>query len=63
MACNSKSHVIMLWHVISMKLNIGKKITGLEMMTSDQKKSACFQTCRTDVKGGCFRKQTGREDV
>ena len=29
----------MLWHVISMKLNIGKKITGLEMMTSDQKKN------------------------
>ena len=29
MACNSKSHVIVImWHVINMKLNIGKKITG-----------------------------------
>ena len=29
MACNSKSHVIVImWHVINVKLNIGKKITG-----------------------------------
>ena len=39
MACNSKSHRIMLWHVISMKLNIGKKITRLEIMTLDHKKN------------------------
>ena len=32
MACNSKSTTI-LWHVISMKLNIAKKIAGLEIMT------------------------------
>ena len=31
MACGSKSHA-MLWHMISMKLNIGEEITGLEIM-------------------------------
>ena len=34
MAGNSKLHTIVLRCVISMKLNIGKIITGLEMMTS-----------------------------
>ena len=33
MTCNSISHTIILWHVINMKLNIGKKITGLEIMS------------------------------
>ena len=33
MASDSKLHAIILWHVISVKLNIGKKITGLEIMT------------------------------
>ena len=33
MANNSKLHAIILWQVISMKLNIHKKITGLEIMT------------------------------
>ena len=28
-----QSNVSLLWHVISVKLNIGKKITGLEIMT------------------------------
>ena len=32
MACNSKPHAI-LWYVISAKLNIGKKITEIEIMT------------------------------
>ena len=32
MACNSKSHNIILWHVISKKMSIGKKIIGLETM-------------------------------
>ena len=30
MACDSKLHAITLWRVISVKLNIGKKITGSE---------------------------------
>ena len=33
MASDSKLHAIILWHVISVKLNIGKKITGLKIMT------------------------------
>ena len=34
MTGDSKFHTIVLRYVISMKLNIGKNITGLEMMTS-----------------------------
>ena len=46
MACNSK----LLHHVIIMKLNIGKKMTELEIMTlNDKKNLACFQTYRTGV--------------
>ena len=37
---DSKLLAIILWHVISAKLNIGKKITGLEIMTL--KKSSMF---------------------
>ena len=33
MASDSKSHTIILQHVISMELNIIKKIAGLEIMT------------------------------
>ena len=33
MACNRKLHAIISWCEISIKLNIGKKITGLEIMT------------------------------
>ena len=38
MACNSKLHSVILWCVISKKLNIGKKITGLKIMTFNRKK-------------------------
>ena len=38
MACDSKSHTIVIWHVIDTKLNIGKKITGLEIMTLNREK-------------------------
>ena len=38
MTYDSKSHTIISWCVISVKLNIGKKITGLEIMTSNRKK-------------------------
>ena len=63
------AHMI-LWRVISVKLSIGKKITGLEIMTLKREKIYhvskliepmfkgelhCFQEC--------FRKQTCREDV
>ena len=37
MACDSKLNNIT-WCVISMKLSIGKKITGLEIMTLNRKK-------------------------
>ena len=41
---------ILLWHEISMKLNIGQKIIGLQIMPLNNKKSlACFQIYRTDV--------------
>ena len=46
MAGNSKLHTIVFRCVISMKLNIGKNITGLEMMTSINQ---MFPTYRTDV--------------
>ena len=38
MLCNSKLHAIILWCVISMKLNICQKIAGLEIMTLNPKK-------------------------
>ena len=45
-----ESHAMILWHVMCVKLNIGKKIAGLEMMTLNrEKKIACLQTYRTDV--------------
>ena len=47
--CNAKLHAIILWQVINMKLSIGKKITGLEIVTLNVKCQACFQTYRTDV--------------
>ena len=37
MACDSKSHPIS-WYVISVKLNIGKKITGIKILTLNQEK-------------------------
>ena len=64
------SEAIVLWCVISTKLDIGKKITGLEIMTLNRKKIQhvskltelmfkwefyCFQ--------GCYRKQTCRKCV
>ena len=64
------SKAIVLWSVISTKLDIGKKITGLEIMTLNRKKIQhvsklmelmfkwefhCFQ--------GCYRKQTCRKGV
>ena len=45
MACNSKSHAIMLWHEISVKLNIGKKITRLEIMKLNHKKTYHVSKC------------------
>ena len=37
MPCDSKSHAIILWHVISVKLKIGKKRTGLETILNREK--------------------------
>ena len=42
MACDSKLYAIILWCVISVKMNIVKKITGLEIMTLNSKKSSMF---------------------
>ena len=30
MACDSKLHAMVTWHVMSLKLNVAKKIVGLE---------------------------------
>ena len=49
MACDSKLPAIILWRVISQKLNVGKKITRFKIMTKKRKKLPCFQTYRTDV--------------
>ena len=50
MACDSESRTMILWCVMSMKLNIGKKIGGLKMMTLHREKDlACHQTYRIDV--------------
>ena len=38
MMCDSKSHAIILGCVISVKLNIGKKIAGLEILTLNHEK-------------------------
>ena len=38
MVCNSKLHGVILWCVIRVKLNLGKYITGLEIMTFNRKK-------------------------
>ena len=68
--CDSKLHGIILWCVISMKLNTGKKITGLEIMTLNCKKIYhVSKLIEQMLKGelhclqGCFRKQTGREGI
>ena len=66
----SKLHTIILWHVFSVDLSIDKR--NDRVINNDielQKDPACFQIYRTDVEGGvnclqgCFRKQTGGEDV
>ena len=41
-ACDSKSHAVILWRVISVKLNIGMKITGLEIMTLNREIISLF---------------------
>ena len=69
MPCDSKSHAIILWHVISVKLKIGKKRTGLETILNREKIQHVSKLIELMFKGeshclqGCFRKQTGREDV
>ena len=42
MACDSKWHATKLRHVVSVKLNIGKKIKGLETMTLNREKRSMF---------------------
>ena len=69
--CDSKLHAIILWHVISMKLNIGKKITELQIMMLNHKKisklickvSKLIELSYIHCLQGCFRKKTCREDV
>ena len=55
---------IILWHVICKKLNTGKKVTGLEMMTLNHEKNQhASKFIETMFKGElhclqeCFRKQ------
>ena len=70
MACDLESYAIILWSVISMKLNIDKKIKGLEIMIFHHEKIYYVTKLIELMFGGelhclrgCFRKQTGREDV
>ena len=42
MACDPKLHTIILWRVINLKFNIGKKITGLEIMILNREISSMF---------------------
>ena len=60
----------MLWGVISVKLSIDKKITGLKIMTLNcEKIQHVSKVIELMFKGelhclqGCFRKQAGMEDV
>ena len=64
------NHTMILWHVMSMELNIGKKIAGLEIMTLNCKKTKhVSKVIELMTKGelhhlqGCFRKHTGRVGV
>ena len=63
MVCNSKLLTIILWGVISVMLNIGKKIKGLEIMTLNQEKVSVFKLIELMFKGEShylqeyFRKQ------
>ena len=61
---------MILWLVISVKFNIGKKITGLEIMTFNQEKIyPVSKLIELMFKGKlhylheCFRKQTGRAGI
>ena len=69
MVCDSKLHNIVLWRVISVKLIIGKKITGLDTMILNRKILHVSKLIKLMFKGelhclqGCFRKQIRREDV
>ena len=70
MACDSKLHTIILWYVINVKLRIGKKITGTEIMTLNHQKILHVSKLIEPMFKGelhclqrCFRKQTDKEDV
>ena len=69
MACNLESHAILL-RVINVKLNNGKKITGLEIITLNREKiqhvsrfTELMFTGELHCLHGCFRKQTVSENV
>ena len=58
MVHNSNAHNIISWHEISVKLNIRKKITRLEILTLNQKNISIYNITEnyrksygTDVKG------------
>ena len=44
-----QNNILFLWRVLSMKLNISKKIVGLEMTLNRVKNLTCLQTYRTNV--------------
>ena len=61
---------MILWRVMSVKLNIAKKITGLEIMTlicekmyHIPKRTELMSQVEIHCLQGCFRQQTGREDI
>ena len=43
MACDLELYAIILWHVVNMKLDIDKKIKGLEIMTLIIRKYTIFR--------------------
>ena len=71
MACDFKSHDIILWRVISVKLNNGKKKNNKsEIITLNREKIQHVpKLIELMFKGelhcsqGCFGKQSSREDV
>ena len=47
-------HALILWCVISMKLNIDQKITGLEIMTLNREKTSMFPNLNNSCSRGSY---------
>ena len=66
-----QNNILLLWCVMSVKLNIGKKKAELEIMTLNCEKKCSMSSNLIELLSKkelhclqeCFRKPTGREDV